>query len=357
MNTLISRNYMMPWVTRYTVLATRYLLHAIRYTLLAIFIVGCAAPTEKPSIEYVWPPKPEMPRIKWITQWSNRNDFGGANPTLTFLIGEEKAVGLRRPTAVVADSSGSVYVADGEQGLIFVFDLEKNTLRFLGEGTLAGPVGIAIDNKKGVIYVSDSRLDKIFGMDKNTGNILLTLGLPKEFNNPSGLAYDEERERLYVADTQHHVIKVFDKDAKPLFTFGSRGFQDGEFNFPSYLALDAKGRLFVVDTLNFRVQIFDPEGKFISKFGKLGDASGTFTRPYGVGIDSEGHVYVVDSAFNNMQIFGEDGALLLNIGKGGKKPGEFYLPQGMYIDKQDRIYIADTMNRRVQVFQYLKEQK
>ncbi len=339
--------------TPYSLPATRYPLYAIM--LLAIFILGCAAPPPKPASEYVWPPLPEIPRVKWLTQWSNRYDFGSPNPLMTFLIGEEKTEALRRPTAVVADSAGNVYVTDGEQGMVFVFDQEKNTLRFLGDGTLAGPVGLAIDNKRGIVYVSDSRLDKVFGLDKNTGNVMVTIGMPKELSNPSGMVYDEEREILYVSDTQHHSIKTFDKEGRPLFKFGSRGFQDGELNFPSYLALDKKGRLFVVDTLNFRVQIFDPEGKFVNKFGKLGDVSGTFTRPYGIGLDSEGHVYVVDSAFNNFQIFAEDGALLLNIGNGGRKPGEFYLPQGMYIDKQDRIYIADTMNRRVQVFQYLKE--
>ncbi len=319
--------------------------------------MGCATPPAKPSTEYVWPPSPETPRIKWLTQWSNRYDFGGPNPLMTFLIGEDRAEALRRPTAVVADTSGSIYVTDGEQGLVFVFDQEKKVMRFLGEGTLAGAVGIAIDNKRGIIYVSDSRLDKVFGLDKNTGNLVISIGALKELSNPSGMVYDEERDRLYVSDTQHHAIKVFDKDGRLLFKFGSRGFQDGELNFPSYLALDGKGRLFVVDTLNFRVQIFDSEGKFLNKFGKLGDSSGTFTRPYGIGVDSEGHVYVVDSAFNNFQIFMEDGAFLLNVGNSGRKPGEFYLPQGMYIDKQDRIYIADSINRRVQVFQYLKEQK
>ncbi|RJQ19725.1 MAG: 6-bladed beta-propeller [Nitrospiraceae bacterium] len=325
--------------------------------LLAVLLAGCAAPPTKPVGEYFWPPKPETPRIKWLTQWSNRYDFGAPNPIISFFIGEERTETLRRPTSVVADSAGSIYVADGEQGLVFVFDQEKKALRFLGEGILAGPVGVAMDNKRGIVFVSDSRLDKIFGIDKNTGNLLMSIGAPKEFSNPSGMVYDEESERLYVSDTQNHAIRVFDRDGKLLLKFGSRGFEDGEFNFPSYLALDAKGRLFVVDTLNFRVQIFDREGKFINKFGKLGDASGTFTRPYGVGVDSEGHVYVVDSAFNNFQIFEENGGVfLLNIGNAGRKPGEFYLPQGMYIDKQDRIYIADTLNHRVQVFQYLKEQ-
>ncbi|MDP3297568.1 MAG: 6-bladed beta-propeller [Thermodesulfovibrionia bacterium] len=325
---------------------------------LLLIIAGCAAPTyKKPTGEYIWPPLPEKPRIKWITQWSNRYDFKAPNPLLSFFLGEDVADPMKRPTAVVADSAGNIYVADAENSIIVIFDIEKNTLRFIGEGILAGPVGLAVDNKRGIIFVADSRIDKVFGLDKNTGDLVMSIGAAKEFQNPSGMVFDEDRDKLYVTDTQNHLIRVFDKDGKALFTIGKRGDGDGEFNFPSYLALDREGRLFIADTLNFRVQVFDQEGRFLKKFGRLGDVSGTFTRPYGIGVDSEGHIYVVDTAFNNFQVFESDGTLLLWVGNAGTKPGEFFLPTGMYIDKQDRLYVADTFNHRVQVFQYLKEQK
>lgn len=324
---------------------------------LFLSFAGCAKPYSKPTGEYIWPSPPETPRIKWITQWSNQYDFKGPDPMLTFFLGGEAVESMSRPNDVTADSAGNIYVADAELGRIFFLDMQKNELRTFGEDVLAGPVGVAVDNKRGILFVADSRLDRVIGLDKKTGNVLIRIGKPKEFANPSGLVYDEERERLYVADTQNHIIRVLDKDGNSLLTIGKRGNGDGEFNFPTYLALDGKGRLFVADTLNFRVQIFDQDGNFQKKFGKLGDSSGSFTRPYGIGVDSEGHVYVADSAFNNFQIFEEDGTLLLWVGNTGKKPGEFFLPTGMFIDKRDRIYVADTFNRRVQVFQYLKELK
>jgi DNA-binding beta-propeller fold protein YncE len=321
--------------------------------------ISCAMPRlpKKPTGEYVWPPPPNTPRIKWLTQWSNQYDFKKPNLLLTELMGPEKIWMLIRPMSVVADSAGNVYVTDSELRLIFVFDQEKQALRLLGRGTFSTPIGLAMDNKRGILFVSDSKLDKVFGLNKDNGKIILSLGTPGEYNNPSGLAYDEERERLYVSDTKNNMVRVFDKNGNQLFTIGKRGQGDGEFNMPSYLAVDRNGRLYVVDSFNFRVQIFDTEGKFLKKFGKVGDASGQFARPYGIGVDSEDHIYVVDSAFNNFQIFNEDGKLLLWVGQPGKNPGEFYLPTGMYIDKQDRIYVADTFNYRVQVFQYLKETK
>lgn len=327
---------------------------------LLVFFIGCSsAPTlpEKPSGEYVWPQPPAPARIKWVTQWSDRYDFGKPSEVMEFLIGKERVERLRRPNGITVDNAGNIYVADSEIRTIFIFDKEKQTLRFLGMGAVAGPTGLAIDNQRGILYVSDARLDKIFALNKITGDIIQSIGGPGEFKNPSGLAYDEQRGKLYVADTRNHVIKIFDRDGRYELTIGKRGNGDGEFNFPSYLALDNKGRLFVVDSFNFRIQIFSPEGQFLKKFGKLGDSSGYFTRPQGLGVDSDGHIYVVDTAFNNFQIFDEDGRLLLWVGNAGRKPGEFYLPSGMFIDRNDMIYVADTFNRRVQVFQYLKDIK
>ena len=241
--------------------------------------------------------------------------------------------------------------------MVFVFDIEKNTLRFLGIGTLATPIGLAIDNKRGILYVSDSKFDKVFGLDKETGRVVMSMGSPGEFKNPSGMVFDEGKERLYLSDTGNHVVRVFDNKGNPLFKIGKRGNGKGELNFPSYLAFDKNGRLYVVESFNFRIQIFDSEGNFYKEFGKLGDASGSFSRPHGIGVDSDGHIYVVDAAFCNFQIFDEDGKLLLWVGNSGRNPGEFYLPTGMYIDRNGRIYISDTFNSRVQVLQYMKEKK
>jgi len=320
-------------------------------------VAGCATSpyqTYEASGEYIWPPPPDIPRIKWLRQWFHKYDFGKPNKILDVLIGEEREIRLRRPNGVVSDSAGNVYVADSEHRVVFVFDREQNILRYLGDGLLSAPVSLAINNKKGILFVSDSQLDKVFGIDKNNGRLLFEIG-GGNFKNPSGMVYDENRNRLYISDTKNHMVRVYDENGKPLFTIGKKGSDDGEFSYPSYLAIDKKGNLYVVDSFNYRIQIFDHEGRFIRKFGKLGDATGSFSRPAGIGVDSEGHIYVVDTAFNNFQIFNEEGKLLLWVGQGGGKPGEFSLPSGMYIDNKDMIYVSDTFNRRVQVFQYLKE--
>ena len=333
----------------------RYYLLIVIWCLFLLLLTGCAANLpEKPVGEYIWPPPPHVPKIKWLTQWSNQYDFGKPNIIATVLAGEDIAK-LSRPNGVVVDSSGNIYAADSDLGVIFVFDQEQHTLRVIGGGLLGFPVGVAIDNSTGILYVTDSKLDVIIGIDKKDGKPLLVVGKLGEFKNPSGIVVDEARDRFYVTDTQNHIVRVFTRAGNPLFNIGEKGTEEGKFIFPSFLALDKEGRLYVSDTFNFRVQIFSPDGKFIKTFGKLGDVSGTFSRPKGIGVDSDGHIYVVDAAFNNFQIFDREGNLLLWVGGGGSEPGQFNLPAGLFIDRHDRIYISDTFNRRIQVFQYLKQ--
>jgi DNA-binding beta-propeller fold protein YncE len=324
---------------------------------LVLIMAGCATTTvpQKPTGEFFWPSPPDPPRIKWVTQWTGRYDFEKPSAWLTFLIGEERAEALTRPSGVVADSAGNIYVADTDLHVVFVFDLEKNTVRPVGEGDLSAPVAIAIDDKRGLLYVTDPKKHSVVVLDKKSGKSVFGIPAQDDFKNPAGIAFDDQKERLYVSDSKSHVVKVFDRTGNPLFVIGKRGSDEGQFNFPGYLAFH-DGKLYVSDTLNYRVQIFDAEGKFLKSIGRLGDRPGSFARPKGVAVDSEGHIYVVDAAFYNIQIFNAAGDLLLIVGEPGGDPKGLNLPSGIFIDRNDRIYVSDTLNKRVQVYQYLKEQ-
>jgi len=336
---------------------TGYIKYAKRCTLCFIILallVGCStAPIPKPTGDYYWPLPPDPPKIKWVTWWTGSKDFEGSSSVLTFLLGEERWAFLWNPNGVITDLAGNLYVADPYFGVIYVFNFEKKTVEGIGKDEINGPLSLAMDNKSGVIYATDTIGKMVVGFDTKTGKVMVRIGASGEFKNPSGIAFDDVKERLYVSDSLNHTIRVYDKYGKYLFNIGKRGGEDGQFNFPSYLTFH-DGKLYVADTLNYRIQIFDGEGKFLKKFGKIGDSAGLFARPKGIGVDSEGHIYVVDSAFDAFQIFDENGQLLLVVGKVGRGPGGFDMPTGLYIDRQDRIYISDTFNHRVQVFQYLK---
>lgn len=342
--------------------------------ILALGQLPGAAQTKKPAAKkkekivaapapLTWPLPPEQPRVRYVTTYHGANDFKPAKKPSRMLAvllggkndGSDLSDQLVKPYGVAVSAEGRVYIADTASRRVFVFDEETRTVSFLGEsgaGRLAKPIGVAVD-ERGTVYVADASLKRVFGYGPD-GRMTMAFGHEGDLSNPSGLAVDGARQRLYVADAaRHQILRFSTADGSLIEPIGRRGSEPGEFNFPTNLAVDGQGRMYVADTLNFRVQIFDADGAFVKTFGTLGDSPGTLNRPKGIAVDSERHVYVVDASFNNFQIFDEDGQLLLDVGAGGMGAGEFFLPAGLFIDRRDRIYVADQGNSRIQVFQYV----
>lgn len=322
-------------------------------------LAGCATPPK--PVDVIWPLPPEEPRIRYVKSITSSADI--EKPSfweilVNAIVGSGSASAhLAKPYAVHMDREGRLFITDSAWPAVMIFD-EKNhkyTLIGLeGPGVLAKPMGVTTD-AAGRIYVTDTIENRGVIYDHD-GNFLLGLGEKGRFDQPIGIVVNDALNRVYIVDTRKHNVSVFDsKEGKFLFDFGGRGSQDGQFNWPTNIAIDKDGKLFVTDSFNFRVQVFDADGKFLSKFGSVGSGLGQFAKPKGIAVDSEGHIYVVDAAFNNVQIFDQQGQLLLFFGGFGNRPGQFWLPAGMDIDKDDLIYVADQYNHRINIYQYLSE--
>lgn len=169
------------------------------------------------------------------------------------------------------------------------------------------------------------------------------------------MAFDGRGRRLLVADAGAHQIVLLSGTGELQARVGKRGTELGEFNFPTYVAVDSVGRVYVSDSLNFRVQQFSPQFQPLRQIGKQGDMPGYFATPKGVAVDGDDHLYVVDAQFEAVQIFDPQGTLLLSFGEEGNGPGQFWLPAGLFIDAGNRVWVADSYNHRVQVFDYRGE--
>lgn len=260
-----------------------------------------------------------------------------------------------RPFATTHDSAGRLFIADPDQHGVHMFDFEKHKYQFIkgprGKEMLS-PMDVACDAADN-LFVTDSVRARLYVFDVK-GKFRRAIGGSKQepgFQRPTGLALDRKAQRLYVADTLGHQVIVLGLDGKLLQIIGQRGAAQGEFNFPTTLALSA-GKLYVVDAMNFRIQSFTLDGKFAGSFGQLGNQTGTFSRPKGIAADSDGNLYIVDALFATVQVFDPDGRLLYYFGSTGAKPGQFQLPSGISMDDRNVIYVADSFNRRVQVFHY-----
>jgi len=175
-----------------------------------------------------------------------------------------------------------------------------------------------------------------------------------EFRYPSGVAVDGDG-YVYVTDRQNHRVQKFTGDGEFVLKWGVEGSGDGEFRYPYGIAVDPDGNVYVADMGNNRVQKFDSDGRFITKWGGLGCGEGKFQDVHSIAVDGDrGFVYVTDSLYpgvNKVQKFTLDGEFMLSWGgPKGSGDGEFYTPCGVAVDGEGFVYVVDMGNCRVQKF-------
>jgi uncharacterized protein (TIGR03663 family) len=171
---------------------------------------------------------------------------------------------LHDPKGIATDATGRVYVADGTNGTVSVFN---------PDGSVAATWG-----KKG------------------TGD--------GEFNEPWGIAVAQDGS-VFVADTWNHRIEKFTSQGQFVSQWGSYepGTSPGKFYGPRDIAITPSGEVLVTDTGNKRIQVFDQRGTFLRSFGSEGSGPGQFREPVGLAVDRQGRIYVADTWNQRIQVF------------------------------------------------------
>ena len=309
--------------------------------------------------QLVWPLPPDKPRYRWLEMFSDAKQYESRRFSfIDRLVGGSKAgpETMFRPIGVAADSQGRVIISAQTNRTVYVIDKDhKQVLRLQGSLSmpLKTPVGVTTDAKDN-IYVADSKLNAVIRFAPD-GTPNASFGQADGLQNPTYMAVDPGRRRLYVVGTHNHQVFVYNLDTLRLETkISKRGTKKGEFGYPVGIAVNPKnGDIAVSNTETCSVEIFAPEYKWIKRVGQCGNQLGDFTRPKGVAFDQEGNLYVVDNAFNNFQVFDPEGHLRIFVGTTGYAPGMFWLPNAIYIDKNNRVYVSEFYGNRVQVFQFL----
>ena len=282
--------------------------------LFSCFILGftsgwCAA--EEPALS--WPQAPAQTRITFVKSIYSPRDIGLERGFFKkfkrFIAGEKKDI-LNKPIAVAVDKEKTIYICDAGTPAVHIFAQKEKRYKkitAINNEELLSPVAVAVSGE-GALFIADSGLGKVFCLERN-GRLKFVIGQDKGLLRPTGLALSAER--LYVVDTLAQGISIFDLRGNFIAQFGRRGRGDGEFNYPSSVAIDSEGKIYIADSLNFRIQVFDRANKFLLSIGYAGDSSGSFSRPKGIAVDSLGHIYVTDGLFDNLQIFNQQGQFLL----------------------------------------------
>lgn len=288
------------------------------------------------------------------------------------------------PEGVAADGAGNVYVADYKNHTIrkIAPGGAVSTLAGVagepgssdGAGSAArfrGPTAVAV-GPSGTIYVADS--DNGLVRKITSTRVVTTLadsaGRPIRFAEPSGVAVDAANNVYVTAYFGHTVSKVSPDGVATIVAGadGQAGYADGtagaaRFSFPNDVAVDSAGTLYVADTLNHAIRKITPDGS-VSTFAGLGHTPGSntsgsndgvgtaarFFRPFGVEVDRFGTVFVADTANHTIRRITPDAVVTTFAGTAGNygiadgqgSAAEFALPGGVAVDPSGVLYVNDA---------------
>ena len=298
---------------------------------LLIICMGCATIPEKRIVRpasIFYPALPQRPRLQFLLSISGESDLGKKQSAFhTFIFGRVHQQLLGKPYDVAA-ASGKIYVMDRLYKRIVIIDLTSRAMSFLndhGNGRLEDPAGICV-SQEDIKYVADMQRKQVVAFDKKN-RFLRTYGSQEVFEKPVDVAVYGDH--LYVVDLNKEKLFILNKETGQVIKI--IGGED-EFFKPSHVTVGPLGNVFVTDTFHFVIKKFSPDGKLLGTIGVLGDQIGGFVRPKGASLDEKGRLYVVDAAFENVQIFNDQGQILLFFGGPGSGPGHLYLPSGIAVD-------------------------
>jgi len=290
---------------------------------------------------------------------------------------------LTSPFGMTIDANGHLYVADTGANLIKKIENLGNgtysVTRALGgtagaysgcNSSLASPYAVAIDSS-GILYVAEqSRADIRYSdciSPHDDSHQYGDLGL---LSSPSGIALHGDN-RLYVADTNNHKIRLITKQAPfnngngatILIAGGSRGYVDGAatnaatFNSPTGVVVSSSGDVYVTDTQNCVIRKISLG--FVSTFAGSGPSAcgsldgvrtaAQFNGPTGIAVDANDNLYVADTVSNKIRRITPQGVVTTIAGSGVNSSTDgiganaaFRTPTGIAVDTNGNIYVVES---------------
>jgi len=296
----------------------------------------------------------------YLVDWNNhrirriRNGvvetFAGSGYLGDGLGDDPKTIDFNHPTNICFDHDGNMIVAAWHNSLVKKIVVEPDgspglvtTLAGTGARAFSGDEGPGIEAKldlpssvvvdtQGNIIISDQANYRLRRLEPN-GIINTVCGTgtagyggdggpadQAQINGPKGqsaapasrIAIDA-RDRIYIADTGNHRIRLIDElgDITTIAGTGTAGYSgDGgaatqaQLNTPSDVAIAPNGTLYIADTNNNAIRVVKPDGTIATFAGTgtrgfSGDGGpatlATLDRPYGVEIAANGDVYIADT--------------------------------------------------------------
>ena len=284
-------------------------------------------------------------------------------------------IGLNDPRDIYIDEDNIAYIADKGAKVIYVYNINTTEVTTIGEGTLAGPLGVCTD-QYGNIYVADEK--NVYKFDP-TGEVLKTYARPTEAlfgensqYRPTKVVVDRNGNIFITSEGNSTGIIQLNNDGEFMGYFGPNNVKLTISLFIKRLFLSKEDREtfaslapkvttnLAIDSKNIVYTVIDGETDVSLKKYNI---SGTnvlakdsfFSNSYkDITVDKNGFIYTVDASSDGVvQVMDPDGTLLFCFGStksGSNLLGEFDSAKGIAVDKDENIWVLDGGGKNIQVF-------
>ena len=263
---------------------------------------------------------------------------------------------------IAVDDIGRIYIADTGNGRIVLLDMNGNFAGEFGGEVLAQPMGITVRN--GLIYVADRQQGYIYIFDQYNLTLENQIGRPDSpllgatpFV-PVKLEVDNGGNIYVVSEGSVSGVIQLTEDGEFVGFIGanrtppnlqnlfSRFFSEDSTMFrrtprsPTNIAMDSRGLLYTVTygSGGFdAIKMLNTRGSVIAQTG-FSNTVATFIDEDNIlyGVNSDGWISVADSNFEHVYHFGG--------GAGGERLGVLHTPRAISVTRDKRIFVLDATN-------------
>jgi DNA-binding beta-propeller fold protein YncE len=242
----------------------------------------------------------------------------------------------------------------GAPKLEFLFAAPKNA----ADATLLNPTGVACDPGRGHVFVADSAHNRVLVFNQ-VGSLLYsfkhwvksptgqrTLGAPSHllpWDNGTLLVTDILSGHLDIVDIYGTVLASTDLASL---------LQPKQQARPSAMGEDQAGNLYVLETQSQQVVVLNHGmTRVLRVFGGQGTANDKFEGAADLAVAPEGTTYVLDGLGEPVvHVFDAQGKQVASFGQKGDREEDFHHPTGLALDEAGHLWIVDSIAQQLSCY-------
>jgi hypothetical protein len=262
------------------------------------------------------------------------------------------------PNAIFVNTNNTIYVANGQNNQILVWNEESESPTKIGSGNFTNPFSLFVTSN-GDIYIDDGykngRVQKWISTT-NTSETVMNVN-----SSCTGLFIDIN-DNLYCSMSDYHrVVKrsLNDPVMRTVIVAGTgiEGSASNELSLPIAIFVDENFDLYVTECGNHRVQLFQSEeSNGITVAGSTSPyPTISLDCPSEISLAASKYLFIVDQ--NNHRIVGSGPngfRCLVGCYGQGSQSNQLSYPSSFSFDRSGNMFVTDQYNHRIQKFFFME---